>query len=81
MNIEHTLMLKDDGLQLVNGFEKVFLPWDSIVFAKEDENFLVVELFYKRGIYVINKNRYSSPNLSVILEKIKTNCINVGGAK
>lgn len=71
-NNEHTICVYDEGIELINSYEKSFAPWQSIYKVKETSENIIILLSYARGIAVINKKRYFSPELDSIMNAIKS---------
>lgn len=71
-NNEHTICVYDEGIELINSYEKSFAPWQSIYKVKETSENIILLLSYARGIAVINKKRYFSPELDSIMNAIKS---------
>ena len=71
-NSEHTICVYDEGIELINSYEKSFAPWQSIYKVKETSENIIILLSYARGIAVINKKRYFSPELDSIMNAIKS---------
>lgn len=71
-NSEHTICVYDEGIELINSYEKSFAPWQSIYKVKETSENIILLLSYARGIAVINKKRYFSPELDSIMNAIKS---------
>ncbi|MDE5984865.1 MAG: YcxB family protein [Eubacterium sp.] len=68
---EHTLCVYDEGIELINSYEKIFAPWQSVYAVRETEENIIILPSYARGIAVISKKRYFGPELSNIMNAIK----------
>lgn len=71
-NNEHTICVYDEGIELINSYEKIFSPWQSIYKVKETSEDIIILLSYARGIAVINKKRYFGPELENIMNAVKS---------
>ncbi len=71
-NCEHTVCIYDEGIELINSYEKVFTPWQSIYAVKETSKNIIILLSYSKGIAVINKQKYSGPGLEQIMSAVKS---------
>lgn len=69
---EHTICIYDEGIELINSYEKMFAPWQSIYKVKETSENIIILLSYARGVAVISKKRYFSPELENIMNTIKS---------
>lgn len=69
---EHTVCVYDEGIELINSYEKIFSPWQSIYKVKETSENVIFLLSYARGIAVINKQRYAGPELEQIMLSVKS---------
>lgn len=76
---EHTLRVYDEGIELINSYEKVFAPWKSIFAVKETEQHVMILLSLSKGIAVIDKQKYAQYGLYDIMRKIKMNVQVEGG--
>lgn len=56
----HTLTIYDEGLEIINGYEKIFAPWKSIYAFKEQDGRLIVLPTYRKGIIVLTLNKSNS---------------------
>lgn len=71
-NSEHTICVYDEGIELINSYEKMFAPWQSIYKVKETSENIIILLSYARGVAVISKKRYFGPELGNIMNTIKS---------
>lgn len=67
----HTASIYDEGLEIINGYEKIFTPWKSIYAVKEDSQRLIILPTYRKGIIVINKNTENKNELDAFAENLK----------
>lgn len=68
---EHTICIYDEGIELINSYEKIFAPWQSIYAVKETAENIIILPSYARGIAVISKKKYFGPELDNIMNTIK----------
>ncbi len=71
-NGDHTVAIYDEGVELINSYEKVFAPWQSIFAVKETPEYIIILLSFSKGMAVINKQRYSGDELNSIISTIKS---------
>jgi hypothetical protein len=64
---EHTICTYDEGLEILNGYEKIFTPWQSIFCVTETPKYLYILPTYRKGVFVINKETYKSNELDEII--------------
>lgn len=69
---DHTVAIYDEGVELINSYEKVFAPWQSIFAVKETPEYIIILLSFSKGMAVINKQRYGGNELDDIISKIKS---------
>lgn len=72
LNDEHTINIYDEGIELINSYEKVYVPWQSIFSFKETSKEIIILPTLSRGIAVINKERYNGSELQSLLSTLKT---------
>lgn len=70
---EATLSTYGEGLEIINSYQKIFVPWQSIFSVKETEKLLIIMPTYRTGVFVISKERYSSNELNEIILLLKQN--------
>lgn len=68
---ETTLCTYGEGLEIINSYQKIFVPWQSIFSVKETEKLLIIMPTYRTGVFVISKERYSSSELNEIIALLK----------
>ncbi len=73
MSGEATLCTYGEGLEIINSYKKIFVPWQSIFSVKETEKFLMIMPAYRTIVFVINKERYRSSELNEIISLLKQN--------
>lgn len=73
LNDEHTIKLYDEGIEFFNSFEKIYTPWQSLFAVKETKDNLIILPTFRKGIFVINKSRYSGENLDKIISALQKN--------
>lgn len=71
LNGEQTLFVDDKGIQIINGFEKIFCPYGTILGIKETADLLIILPVIKKGVFVINKNEYKCDELDEIIKVLK----------
>lgn len=67
----HTLTIYDEGLEVINGYEKIFTPWKSIYAVKEKDERLIILPSYRKGIIVMNKNGSDKAEFDSFLNSLK----------
>lgn len=70
---EHTLRIYDEGIELINSYEKVFAPWQSVFAVEETPEYIKILPAFCKGIAVISKERYAGEELDGIIRAIKAN--------
>lgn len=70
---EATLSTYGEGLEIINSYQKIFVPWQSIFSVKETEKLLIIMPTYRTSVFVISKERYSSNELNEIILLLKQN--------
>lgn len=72
LNGEQTVRIFDEGIELINSYEKVFSPWQSIFAVMETPKYVKILPSFCKGIAVISKERYKSVELDEILNAIRS---------
>ncbi len=67
---KHTLRTYSEGLEILNSYEKMFVPWKSVYFAGENDRYFIILPTYAKGILAIDKNRFASQELDKIKAEI-----------
>lgn len=67
----HTVCTYNDGLEIINSYEKMFIPWQSIYYAKETDTHFIILPTERKGIFVIDKAKYASAELDSIITAVK----------
>ncbi|MCM1114839.1 MAG: hypothetical protein NC397_05010 [Clostridium sp.] len=70
---EQTIVLYDEGIELINSYEKMFVPWKGIFSIKQDSKNLIIMPTFRKGIFVINKERYSGSDLDNMIFALQQN--------
>lgn len=73
LNGDNTLRLYSEGMEIITSYEKIFTPWQSIFSVKETPQFLIILPTFRKGIFVISKERYNSEEFENILSLLKRN--------
>ena len=68
----HTIVAEEDSLQILNSFEKMVVPWNSVYYVKLTKDLLIIIPTYRKGLVVINRNDYSGDELDNIIDFIKS---------
>jgi hypothetical protein len=68
---QQSLLIYDEGIELINSYEKVFAPWASIYAVEESPKYVKIMATYSKGVAVINKERYGGKELDDIMNVIK----------
>lgn len=75
----HTIRTYSEGLEIINSYEKMFVPWKSIYYASENDTHFIILPTYAKGIIAIDKSRFASPELDRIkLEILSITAFNGG---
>ncbi|MGN1203257.1 MAG: hypothetical protein ACI4RF_08160 [Eubacterium sp.] len=69
---EHTIRIYDEGIELINSYEKMFVPWQSIFAVKETPANIQILPTFRKGIAVISKERYGGSELEQIIKAVKS---------
>lgn len=70
---ENTVRLYGEGIEIFNSFEKIYTPWQSVFAVKETDRALIILPTYRKGVFVINKEKYKSPELERITDALRRN--------
>lgn len=73
LNGDNTLRLYSEGMEIINSYEKIFTPWKSVFAVKETPENLIILPTFRKGVFVISKDRYKSDELENILSLLKNN--------
>lgn len=73
LNSTHTICTYTEGLEIINSYEKIFVPWQSIYSVRLNENNLIIMPIFRKGIFVISRSRYQSSELDELINIIRTN--------
>lgn len=73
LNGENTLKLYGEGIELINSYEKIYTPWQSIFAVKETGQSLIILPTFRKGVFVIDKSRYMSEELENIIASLRKN--------
>lgn len=68
---EQTVRIFDDGIELINSYEKVFAPWQSVFAVMETPKYIKILPTFCKGIAVISKERYKSDELDNIIDAVR----------
>lgn len=72
LNDEHTINIYDEGIELINSYEKIYAPWQSVFSFKETSKELIILPTLSRGVAVINKERYAGNELQNLINVLKS---------
>ncbi len=72
LNDEHTINIYDEGIELINSYEKVYAPWQSVFSYKETSKELIILPTLSRGVAVISKERYNGNELQNLINTLKS---------
>ncbi|MCC8072595.1 MAG: hypothetical protein LIO62_00495 [Clostridiales bacterium] len=78
---EYTIKLYEDGVEVISSYEKIFTPWQALFAVIEKGENLIILPTFRKGVFVINKNRYSSKELDEIISSLSAHTKIKGGAK
>ena len=73
MSGEQTIVLYDEGIEFINSYEKMFVPWQSIFAVKQDSGNLIIVPTFRKGLFVINKERYKGSELDALIFALQRN--------
>lgn len=65
-----TIKLYDEGLEILNSYEKVFVPWNKIYFVKDTPTHLIILPMLRKGILAVNKSAYACDELNEIIGRL-----------
>lgn len=68
---KHTLCLYDEGLEIINAYEKIFVPWQNIYAVKNDSRMLTILPTYRKGIFAIRKTQEHRAELEEIINVLQ----------
>ena len=68
---EQTVRIFDEGIELINSYEKVFTPWQSVFAVMETPKYIKILPTFCKGIAVISKERYSGDELESIINTLR----------
>lgn len=68
----HTIQTYDEGIEVINSYEKMFAPWQSIFAVKNTAKYLIVLPTYRKGVFVINKEQYAGEELDALIKLLQT---------
>lgn len=67
-----TMRIYDEGLEIINGYEKMFTPWQSIYYFKEDAKKVTVMASFRKGTVIINKQtQENTQELNLFLDELR----------
>lgn len=75
LNGMHTIYTYDEGLEIINSYEKIFVPWQSIFSVKLTENCLIIVPTFRKGIFVINRQAYQNSGLDSLINIIRSHIV------
>ena len=70
-NCEHTVSVSDEGIELINSFERKFIPWQSVYAVCETPEFLLILPGRSTSSEVISRQRYASAEYDAVASAIK----------
>lgn len=68
---EQTVRIFDEGIELINSYEKVFTPWQSVFAVMETPKYIKILPTFCKGIAVISKDRYRGEELDGIINAVR----------
>lgn len=71
LSTEQTVRIFDEGIELINSYEKVFAPWQSVFAVMETPKYIKILPTFCKGIAVISKERYKSDELDSIMNAVR----------
>ena len=72
---EQTVRIFDEGVELINSYEKVFAPWQSVFAVMETPKYIKILPTFCKGIAVISKERYGGEELDGIMNALRSHII------
>lgn len=73
LNGENTLKIYGEGIEIITSYEKIFTPWKSVFAVKETPKSLIILPTFRKGIFVISKERCNFEEFENILSLLKNN--------
>lgn len=70
---EHTLLAGSDGMEIINSYEKLFVPWGSVLSIKETKEHLLILPTCIKGAAAINKNQCDGETMNELISVLKQN--------
>lgn len=70
---EQTAVLYEEGIEFINSYEKMFVPWQSIYAVKQERQSLIILPTYRKGLFVISLERYKGSELDAIICALQKN--------
>lgn len=70
---EQTAVLYEEGIEFINSYEKMFVPWQSIYAVRQDSQCLIILPTYRKGLFVISKERYKGNELDSLVCALQKN--------
>lgn len=67
----HKIKTYDEGLEVINSYEKLFVPWKSLYYAQNTGTHLIILMTEGNGIIAVNKIAFASGELDGIIAAIK----------
>lgn len=74
INGEYTLHLIDEGLSIVSSYEKLFVPYGNIFAFEDTKDYVYLIPTFRKGIFVINKERYAGEELDNAIKFLNEKC-------
>lgn len=71
---EFTVKTDEKQLQIINGYEKISVPWQSVFSVKETKKHILILPTYMKGSVAINKESCRGKDLENLLSVLKENC-------
>lgn len=72
----HTIRTYRDGLEIINSYEKLFVPWEGIYMSENTDSHFIIMPSYGH-VYAIDKHKYASQTLDNIIAQINSGGANV----
>lgn len=67
----YTICTYNDGLEILNSYEKMFVPWQSIYYVKNTEKYILILPTYRKGAVAIDKSRQDSDKINELISILK----------
>ena len=67
----HTICTYNDGLEIINSYEKIFVPWQSLYYVKNTEKYLFILPTFRKGAFAVDKSKQNADAIDELIRIIK----------